>query len=559
MMSTARWLRTGSVGLLLVVLLATAAGAAAPAGGSVSASDAGTVDIGVDAPETVSTDQSATATVTASGATGGVDVFELTLAASGSEATLEDVSVLTDGTAGPLTDIQYGPNDQTVTVRVTTLDATYENASTISLFDADVSNGENGTVDLAVTGVSTVQDTNLEPYTIGQTGGAKIEFTGDTQAPTDSINIPNKTIPADGGTITVSNQSAAAYLQLDTSELPEGWTVSDPQPIGFSFTQKESAWLYPVPETVSLNITPTNDSTGQSGVITATVDDSENQDTFTVTAGEGEVDDGPPASTPVPEDVASPAVVNAVVTAGSDDELGTLDILDGYAAYLDTGEVNGVTIDSSLTLLDLYSWRIENPGVEVGPVDPDGGTDDPNDTIGGPDGGNETDDELPDGNETDDGSNETDDDAPDDPDADEPTAASPLTIEQTLGAADADNSINAIAVAHGLTNGSAPVNLSEMKWTVTTPDGTTTLDYDDVQAQSAVGTSEPPLLESSGDVIQISFGLELNGLPPLEAGEDVTIEVNPSALDDDGGTPTESVSVTGTTPSSIQSGESYVL
>ncbi|MFQ3476834.1 hypothetical protein HKK80_11335 [Halonotius sp. F2-221B] len=559
-MSTARWPRTVGVGLLLVVLLATAAGAAAPAGGSVSASDAGSIDIGVDAPETVPTDQSATATVTASGATGGVDVFELTLAASGSEATLEDVSVLTDGTAGPLTDIQYGPNDQTVTVRVTTLDATYENASTISLFDADVSNGENGTVDLAVTGVSTVQDASLEPYTIGQTSGTQIEFTGDTQAPTDSIDIPNKTLPADGGTITVSNQSADAYLQLDTSELPEGWTVSDPQPIGFAFTQNESTWLYPVPGTVSLNITPANESVAQSGTITATVDDIENQDTFTVTIGDGGSDDGPPASTPVPEDVAQPAVVNAVITAGPDSELDTLDILDGYADYLETGAVNGTEVETGLTLLDLYSWRLDNPGVEVGPVDPDGGTDEePDDIIGGPDDGNETDDELPDGNETDDGGNETDDDAPDDPDADEPTAASPLTIEQTLGAADADNSINAIAVAHGLTNGSAPVNLSEMTWTVTTPDGTTTLDYDDVQAQSAAGTSEPPLLESSGDVIQVSFGLELNGLPPLEAGEDVTIEANPPALDDDGGTPTESVSVTGTTPSSIQSGESYVL
>ena len=509
-MSTARWLKTGGLAVLLVVTLAAVTGAAAPAGSSVSTSDVGTVDIGVNAPETVPDDQAATATVTTSGATSGIDVFELTLAVSGSEtATLDDVSVLTDGTAGPLTDIQYGPNDQTVTVRVTTLDATYGNASTIPLFDVDVSNAESGTVDLAVTGVTTVRDENLTPYTIGQTNGTQIDFTGDTQSPADSINISNKTLPADGGTITVDSQDAKAYLQLDTSDLPDGWTVSDPQPVGFVFSQNESTWLYPVPETVSLNITPdSSNATGLSGKITATVDDSENQDTFAVTIAENGTDDGKNVTTPVPDDIAGPAVVSAVIGAGDDDQLDTLDILDSYALYLENGGVvNGVEVGNSLTILDLYTWRLNNPGVDVGPVDPgsgDGTDEEPTDNIDDPDDGNSTDEE------------------PTDPD-DDPSAASPLTIEQTVGGADSNGSIAAIGVAHGLAEGSAPVDLSETTWTVTTPDGETTLTYEDVQAESALGSSDPPLLENSGDVIQVSFGLEANGLEALDPGEEVTI------------------------------------
>jgi hypothetical protein len=71
------------------------------------------------------------------------------------------------------------------------------------------------------------------------------------------------------------------------------------------------------------------------------------------------------ASDDVPAEVDA-TTVNAVVSAtdGANDytQLGTLDILDAYGSYLEDNTVGNTELDSSIPILDLYAYAIENPG-----------------------------------------------------------------------------------------------------------------------------------------------------------------------------------------------------
>lgn len=64
----------------------------------------------------------------------------------------------------------------------------------------------------------------------------------------------------------------------------------------------------------------------------------------------------------IPDSLDSTTVNAIVAEAGVDDytQLETLDILDAYSTYLDTGTVGDTELESSISILDLYAYRLEN-------------------------------------------------------------------------------------------------------------------------------------------------------------------------------------------------------
>lgn len=174
-----------------------------------------------------------------------------------------------------------------------------------------------------------------------------------TVAP-DPISFSDQEIAASGGTVNIDSKDAGAYVQVDLSNVPDGWEVTNPDP-KTNYNSEEIAWTSPAAETLSFDITPPDDvdAAGQSVEFTGTVDDSYRQDTFNVTFVESH------------ESGVSQTVVDAATSQGNNDQLDSLDILDAYSTYLETGEVNGKEFDSSLSFLDLYSWRLENPPTDA--------------------------------------------------------------------------------------------------------------------------------------------------------------------------------------------------
>ncbi|MFQ3476821.1 hypothetical protein HKK80_11270 [Halonotius sp. F2-221B] len=165
----------------------------------------------------------------------------------------------------------------------------------------------------------------------------------------DPISFSDQEIAASGGTVSVDSKDAESYVQVDLSNVPDGWEVTNPDP-ETNYNTEEIAWTSPAAETLSFDITPPDDvdAAGQSIEFTGTVDDSYRQDTFTVTFVETH------------ESGVSQTVADAATSQGNDDQLDSLDILDAYSTYLETGEVNGKEFDDGLPFLDLYSWKLEN-------------------------------------------------------------------------------------------------------------------------------------------------------------------------------------------------------
>jgi hypothetical protein len=168
----------------------------------------------------------------------------------------------------------------------------------------------------------------------------------------DPISFSDQEVAASGGAVSVDSKDAEAYVQIDLSNVPEGWDVTNPDPeTNYNPAAEEVAWTSPAAETLSFDISPPADvdAAGQSIEFTGTVDDSYRQDTFTVTFVETH------------ESGVSQPVADAAKSVGDDNTLGSLDILDAYSSYLDNGKVAGEEFESGLSFLDLYSWKLENP------------------------------------------------------------------------------------------------------------------------------------------------------------------------------------------------------
>ena len=170
----------------------------------------------------------------------------------------------------------------------------------------------------------------------------------------DPISFSDQEIAASGGAVSVDSKNADAYVQVDLSNVPDGWEVTNPDP-ETNYNTEEITWTSPAAEMLSFDITPPDDvdAAGQSIEFTGTVDDSYRQDTFTVTFVKTH------------ESGVSQTVVDAVKSQDSEDQLGSLTILDAYSTYLETDEVDGKEFESSLPFLDLYSWRLENPSADT--------------------------------------------------------------------------------------------------------------------------------------------------------------------------------------------------
>lgn len=169
----------------------------------------------------------------------------------------------------------------------------------------------------------------------------------------EPVSFADQEIAASGGTVNVDSKDAEGYVQIDLGSVPDGWTVTNPEP-ETNYNSEEIAWTSPAAETLRFDLSPPAgvDAAGQTIDFTGTVDDSYRQDTFTVTLVETH------------ESGVSQTVADAATSQGDDSQLGSLDILDAYSAYLETGEVAGTEFDSGLSFLDLYSWRLENPPSE---------------------------------------------------------------------------------------------------------------------------------------------------------------------------------------------------
>lgn len=165
----------------------------------------------------------------------------------------------------------------------------------------------------------------------------------------DPVSFSDQDVAASGGTVSVDSKDAEAYVQVDLSNVPEGWEVTNPDP-ETNYNADEIAWTSPAAETLSFDITPPDnvDAAGQSIEFTGTVDNSYRQDTFTVTFVETH------------ESGVSQDVADAAKSQGDDNKLDSLDILDAYSSYLENGKVEEYDNIDGLEILDLYAWYLEN-------------------------------------------------------------------------------------------------------------------------------------------------------------------------------------------------------
>jgi len=170
----------------------------------------------------------------------------------------------------------------------------------------------------------------------------------------EPVSFADQEVAASGGTVSVDSKDAEAYVQVDLSNVPDGWTVDNPEP-ETNYNTEEIAWTSPASDTLRFDISPPEgvDAAGQSIEFTGTVDNSYRQDTFTVTFVETH------------ESGVSQTIADAAKSQGTDSKLDTLDILDAYSSYLDNGKVNGKEFESGLSFLDLYSWKLSSPSSET--------------------------------------------------------------------------------------------------------------------------------------------------------------------------------------------------
>lgn len=154
----------------------------------VGAADNGTANMTVTADtETVGTNQPTNVTVQATDAQNGISAYNFTLTVDDQVATITEVTTLTDGEDGPVTNISYGPNESNVTVTTALLDATHEPAPTTDLVNVTVQGDANGTTEVKITNTTELADTNVETYNITQVTNTSLNV-----RPTTSIEItPN--------------------------------------------------------------------------------------------------------------------------------------------------------------------------------------------------------------------------------------------------------------------------------------------------------------------------------------------------------------------------------
>ena len=230
---------------------------------------------------------------------------------------------------------------------------TYTQLSTTDILDGYVSYLETGTI-----GGTQVNSSLsiLDMYNYALQNPDEFAAFDEDPAAQPSFTVADQTITPDGGQISVDHNGANAYLQIHHATLPAGWTVERPD--SAAGNSDETAWTGTVPNPASLTLIPADDtSVGETVELVAVIDEKSNQETFNVSV----------EATAAPGDLPAeldPTATNAVVAeagVGDYSQLGTLDILDAYATYLETGTVGDTEIESSIPILDLYAYRLENP------------------------------------------------------------------------------------------------------------------------------------------------------------------------------------------------------
>ena len=166
----------------------------------------------------------------------------------------------------------------------------------------------------------------------------------------DPVSFSDQEIAASGGTVSIDSKDAESYVQIDLSNVPQDWEITNPKPEPVGSNSEEIAWTSPSVETLQFDITPPEgtNATGKSIEFTGTVDNSYRQDTFVVTFV-GTHESGVPQS-----------VADAAKSQGDDNKLDSLDILDAYSSYLENGKVEEYENINGLDILDLYSWYLQS-------------------------------------------------------------------------------------------------------------------------------------------------------------------------------------------------------
>ncbi|MCU4973198.1 hypothetical protein OB955_10635 [Halobacteria archaeon AArc-m2/3/4] len=133
----------------------------------------------VTGPEQIDEGQDVNATVSMTGADGGLSAYEFTLAANESDVvTLHNVSVHAEGADGPMVATDVSENGSTMTVTVALLDAVHEPAAEIDLLDVTLTGQTEGTVELAVTDVGDVASLDHRQYVVENADGLVVDVAG---------------------------------------------------------------------------------------------------------------------------------------------------------------------------------------------------------------------------------------------------------------------------------------------------------------------------------------------------------------------------------------------